>query len=45
MEEADHTSLFGFFPRGVAYPVVLLFGWVASALLYQGWKLRRDRRK
>lgn len=37
--------LFGFFPRAIAYPIVLLFGWIASALLYQGWKLHRDRRK
>lgn len=45
MEEVDHASLFSFLPRVVAYPIVLLFGWVASALLYQSWKLRRDRRK
>ena len=37
--------LFGFFPRVIAYPLVLLFIWFASALLYQGWKLRRARVK
>lgn len=35
--------LFGFFPRVIAYPLVLLFIWIASALLYQGWKLHRER--
>ncbi|MGL5018745.1 MAG: phospholipase D-like domain-containing protein [Luteolibacter sp.] len=35
--------LFGFFPRVIAYPLVLLFVWFASALLYQGWKLRRAK--
>jgi len=33
------------FQEFIAYPVVLLFGWIAGARLYQGWKLRRDRRK
>jgi cardiolipin synthase A/B len=33
--------LFGFYPRVIAYPLVLLFIWIASALLYQGWKLHR----
>lgn len=37
--------LFGFFPRVIAYPLVLLFVWIASALLYQGWKLHRDNVK
>jgi cardiolipin synthase len=37
--------LFGFFPRVIAYPLVLLFIWIASALLYQGWKLHRAKAK
>ena len=37
--------LFGFFPRAIAYPLVLLFVWIASALLCQGWKLHRARSK
>lgn len=37
--------LFGFFPRVIAYPLVLLFIWIASALFYQGWKLHRARAK
>jgi cardiolipin synthase len=42
---ASLAVLFGFFPRVIAYPLVLLFLWIASALLYQGWKLHRDRSK
>ncbi len=37
--------LFGFFPRVVAYPIVLLLIWFASALFYQGWKLHRAKAK
>ncbi len=37
--------LFGFFPRVIAYPLVLLLIWFASALLYQSWKLHRARAK
>lgn len=37
--------LFGFFPRVIAYPLVLLLVWIASALLYQGWKLHRAKTK
>ena len=37
--------LFAFFPRLIAYPLVLLSAWIASALLYQGWKLHRARVK
>jgi len=35
--------LFGFFPRAIAYPLVVLFIWIASTLFYQGWKLHRTR--
>jgi len=31
--------LFGFFPRVITYPLILFFCWIATALLYQGWKL------
>ena len=37
--------VFGLFPQFIAYPLVLLFAWIASALLYQGWKLHRGRVK
>jgi hypothetical protein len=45
LEYPSLAVLFGFFPRVIANPIVLLFGWIASALLYQGWRLHRDRRK
>jgi cardiolipin synthase len=32
-----------FFPRVLTYPLVAIFGWVALALLYRGYKLRRKR--
>lgn len=32
-------TLFAFFPRLIAYPLVALFAWVSAALLYQGFKL------
>ncbi|HZU42374.1 MAG TPA: phospholipase D-like domain-containing protein [Terriglobales bacterium] len=37
--------LFGFFPRLLAYPVILAFTWIAFALLYRGYKLRRKRKR
>jgi cardiolipin synthase A/B len=37
--------LFGFFPRVLAYPVILAFTWVGFALLYRGYKLRRKRKR
>lgn len=37
--------LFAYFPRLLAYPLVLLFAWIASALFYQGYKLHRSRKK
>jgi len=33
------------FPRLLAYPLALLFGWIATALLVQGYKLHRKRIK
>lgn len=35
------SVLFGFFPSVIAYPLVLLFVWIASALFYQAWRLHR----
>jgi cardiolipin synthase len=37
--------LFAFFPRLIAYPLVLLFVWIATALLYNGVKLHRAKLK
>lgn len=37
--------LFGFFPRALAYPAVIFFTWIALALLYRGYRLRRRRQK
>jgi cardiolipin synthase len=33
--------LFAKFPRSLAYPVVVICVWIAVALLYKGYKLRR----
>jgi cardiolipin synthase len=32
--------LFAKFPRVLAYPVIVVFVWIAVALLYKGYKLR-----
>lgn len=37
--------LFGFFPRGLAYPLLALFVWFGIALLYRGYLLRRSRKR
>jgi cardiolipin synthase len=37
------ATLFAMFPRFIAYPLALLFAWIASALLIQGYKLHRTR--
>lgn len=37
--------LFAFFPRLLVYPVIAVFIWVAFALLYRGYKLRREGRR
>jgi cardiolipin synthase len=31
------------FPRVLTYPLVAVFFWIALALLYRGYKLRRNR--
>lgn len=36
------TILFAFFPRLLAYPLAVLLGWIALALLYRGYKLHRQ---
>jgi cardiolipin synthase len=35
--------LFAKFPRALAYPVVVICVWIAIALLYKGYKLRRRK--
>jgi cardiolipin synthase len=35
------SLLFAFFPRVPAYALVVVFGWIALALLYRGYKLYR----
>jgi cardiolipin synthase len=35
--------LFAKFPRALAYPVIAVFVWIAVALLYKGYKLRRRK--
>jgi cardiolipin synthase len=37
--------LFAVFPRLLTYPLVLLFAWIATSLLVQGYKLHRARVK
>ena len=38
------AALFAFFPRVLAYPLILLGAWAGLALLYRGWKLHRERK-
>ena len=37
--------VFALFPRALAYPVVAIFMWIGIALLYRGFKLRRERKR
>jgi cardiolipin synthase len=37
--------LFWKFPRGLTYPVIVIFTWVALTLLYKGYKLAREGRQ
>lgn len=39
------ATLWWFFPRSLAYPVVVLLVWIALSLLYKGYKLRAERRR
>jgi cardiolipin synthase len=38
------ATLFWYFPAALAYPVIGIFVWSGAALLFRGFKLRRDRR-
>jgi cardiolipin synthase len=37
------ATLFAFFPRLLAYPLVPLLTWISCALLYRGYKLHRSK--
>ena len=37
------SVLFFFFPRGLVYPLIVIFTWIALALLYKAFKLYRRR--
>jgi cardiolipin synthase len=37
--------LFYLFPHAASYPLIVLLGWTALALIYRSYKLGRDRRK
>ncbi|HKP72686.1 MAG TPA: phospholipase D-like domain-containing protein [Pyrinomonadaceae bacterium] len=39
------ATLFAFFPRVLVYPVIVIFVWVALALLYKGYKLYREGKR
>ncbi|MDF2458100.1 MAG: cardiolipin synthetase, partial [Nitrospira sp.] len=39
------AMLFGLFPRLLAYPLVLIFAWIAAALLYRGYRLHRKAQR
>ena len=39
------ATIFALFPRVLAYPVVAVFVWIGIALLYRGFKLRRERKR
>lgn len=35
--------LFAFFPLRLVYPLIVVFVWIAVALLYRGYKLHRRK--
>jgi cardiolipin synthase len=39
------AALFAWFPRGLVYPLLLIFVWLGVALLYRSYKLRREGRR
>jgi len=39
------AALFWKFPRSLSYPVIVIFVWVALALLYKGYRLVREGRR
>lgn len=34
--------VFGYFPRALAYPVVVILAWIGASLLYRGYRLHRE---
>jgi cardiolipin synthase len=39
------ATLFAFFPRLLVYPLVVIFAWIAVALVYKGYKLYREGKR
>jgi cardiolipin synthase len=39
------AALFAFFPRVLAYPLLIIFTWFGGALLYRSYKLHREGRR
>ena len=39
------AALFAFFPRGLAYPLLVIFIWLGVALLYRSYKLHREGKR
>jgi cardiolipin synthase len=39
------AALFAFFPRGLAYPLLVIFIWLGVALLYKSYKLHREGKR
>jgi len=37
--------LFAFFPRALAYPLVVVFVWISFALVYRGYRLYSQRKR
>ena len=37
--------LFGFFPRALAYPLLVIFAWLGIGLLYKSHKLHREHKR
>src|SRR5437762_2469772 len=45
LASAALAVLFAFFPRLLAYPLAVLFVWIALAQLYRGYKLHRQGKR
>lgn len=39
------ATLFGFFPRILSYPLLVIFAWLGIGLLYKSYKLRREHKR
>ncbi len=37
--------ILGFFPRVLAYPLMVIFAWLAAGLIYRSWRLHREGRR